>query len=131
MLLQGRNRLAYLRKKFQTATLLVQAPLWRMLVVWHRRGGWLPRALQNVYEVNKVALREYVPQEYGGRVTLFKVARHGRHDPSLGWRALAAGGLQTHEVPGTHLDMVFEPHVRTLAEQLSRALDHAWAGTQR
>ncbi|RPI54160.1 MAG: alpha/beta fold hydrolase [Acidobacteria bacterium] len=129
-LLHGRNRLAYLQKKFRTARRLVEPPLWRILVLWHRRGGWLPRALQNVYHVNKVALREYVPREYGGRITLFKIVRRGQHDPCLGWQALAAGGLETHDVPGAHVDMVFEPHARTLAERLSRALDEAWAGAR-
>ena len=98
-------------------------------MLWHRRGGWLPRALQSVTQANKYALRDYVPQAYGGRVTLFKVIqRHTPLDPLLGWGPLATGGLEIHEVPGTHLDMVFEPHVRTLAEKLARCLDEAWAG---
>jgi hypothetical protein len=34
--------------------------------------------------------------------------------------------VTVHEVPGTHVNMVFEPHARTLAEMLSSALGDAW-----
>jgi len=44
-------------------------------------------------------------------------------DPQLGWGELAAGGLEFHEVPGTHLGMLQEPHVQVLAEKLGTALD--------
>ena len=128
-LLQRKDRLSQLRGKLQTTKRLLEAPLWRLLVRWHRRGGWLPRVLQNVEQTNRVSLRDYVPSAYGGRITLFHVVRQRRHDHCLKWRALAAGGLETHDVPGTHLNMLFEPHVRTLGESLSRALDEAWAGS--
>jgi thioesterase domain-containing protein len=123
--LHGPGRVAYVGHKARTARQLVEAPLWRLLVLWQRRGGWLPRALQSVTQANKYALRDYGPQAYGGRVTLFKATQ--RRDPLMGWGPLATGGLEIHEVPGTHRTMVFEPHVRTLAEKLARCLDKAWA----
>jgi hypothetical protein len=100
-----------------------------MLVVWLRHGGWLPRTPRNVTLANRAALRDYVPQAYGGRITMFKAAQpecQRPRDPVPGWMSLAAGGLEIREVPGTHLTMVFEPHARTLAEHLASRLDEAW-----
>jgi thioesterase domain-containing protein len=126
-LLHGTNRLSYLRRKLHTAVRLVEGSLWRMLLRWHRRGGWLPHVLRSVEQGNKVALCDYVPDVYGGRITLFKVARPRSIDPCVGWENLTAGGLDTHELRGTHLDIVVEPNVKTLAERLSRVLDETWA----
>lgn len=124
-LFQGRHRLAYVGQRVRTPRKLVEAPFWRVLVLWHRRGGWLPRALQNVAQALKNARRDYVPKAYGGRVTLFRPTQS--RVPLLEWEALATGGLEIHEVPGDHLSMVLEPHVRTLAEKLARCLDKAGA----
>jgi thioesterase domain-containing protein len=46
--------------------------------------------------------------------------------PHYGWNDLAAGGVEVHDVPGTHNSMVQEPHVRALAEKLEQCLDRAW-----
>jgi len=77
---------------------------------------------------NNQASRNYVPQVYPGRVTLFRsrdqiINVKFYRDPQLGWGELAAGGLECHEVPGTHLGMLQEPHVQVLAEKLGTALD--------
>jgi aspartate racemase len=96
----------------------------------------LPNNLQDFTfrQENTQASRNYVPQVYRGRVTLFRsreqiigVSSYG--DPHLGWGELAAGGLDFHEVPGTHLGMLQEPHVKVLAEKLKACLDKAQAET--
>ena len=48
-----------------------------------------------------------------------------RLDPRVGWRTLAEGGLQIFRVPGNHLSMLQEPHVRELAATLKVILDKA------
>lgn len=128
-LLHGPGRLAIAGQKVRTARQMAAAQLWRMIVLWQRRGGWLPQALRNVYHANRNAGRDYVPRPYSGCVTLFKVARYRQcpFDLAARWQALARGGLEIHEVPGTHIDMLFEPHVRTLGETLASVLDEAWA----
>ncbi len=85
---------------------------------------------------NIQASRNYVPQVYPGRVALFRsrdqiidVDVSSCRDPQLGWGKLAAGGLECHEVPGTHLGMLQEPHVQVLAEKLTACLDKAQAET--
>jgi aspartate racemase len=95
-------------------------------------GRPLPDNLQDFTfrQENIQALRNYVPQVFPGRVTLFRsreqiigVSSYG--DPQLGWGELAAGGLEFHDIPGTHLGMLQEPHVQVLAEKLKACLDKA------
>ena len=74
------------------------------------------------------ALREYVPQVYPGCVTLFRASNQPagyNNDRDLGWGELAAGGVETHEIPGYHGSIVREPRVRLLAEQLQACLSQA------
>ncbi|HEY9709604.1 MAG TPA: thioesterase domain-containing protein, partial [Oculatellaceae cyanobacterium] len=99
-------------------------------------GRPLPNNLQDFTfrKENNQASRNYVPQVYPGRVTLFRSRDHiidvsSYRDPQLGWGELAAGGLEFHEVPGTHLGMLQEPHVQVLAEKLKDCLDKAQAET--
>ena len=81
-------------------------------------------------EVKNQAVRQYVPQVYPGRVTLFKATERvdeatSNVDPNLGWGKLAAGGLEIYEVPGDHLSMLKEPHVQVLGEKLKTCLAQA------
>ncbi|HXO18899.1 MAG TPA: amino acid adenylation domain-containing protein [Thermoanaerobaculia bacterium] len=77
----------------------------------YRRVGEVFGAVKNAYQ----------PQPYHGQITLFRAS--GGHvrftaDPTLGWGAVAAGGLVIEEVPGTHDDLVYRPHVEELAKKL-------------
>jgi thioesterase domain-containing protein/acyl carrier protein len=74
------------------------------------------------------ALRNYKPQAYPGRLTLFKARMQplfSSHTPDKGWKAVAAGGLEVRVVPGNQLAMLKEPHVQVLAEQLRTCLNRA------
>jgi thioesterase domain-containing protein len=125
-LLEGRARWS---RKLRTARQILGNAIWRKLVLWHRAGGWLPRVMQNVTQANRNARRDYVPRPYAGPVTLFRVVHtpdSRRPDPQLEWVPLSLGGLEIHEVPGTHRTMVFEPHVKTLAAKLTECLENAW-----
>ena len=50
-------------------------------------------------------MREYVPQVYDGHVTLFWASSDLRASVDFveGWRALAGGGIEVHEIPGKPL----------------------------
>jgi hypothetical protein len=82
------------------------------------------RRLYRLYENNVRAMMSYSPQPYPGRMTLFRSqAQPGTDaDPSLGWSAVAVGGVAICTVPGDHFTMVREPHVRELAAQLHHRL---------
>ena len=46
--------------------------------------------------------------------------------PDVGWRKYALGGLDVEDVPGgDHRTILFEPHVKVLAEKLRRVMDGA------
>jgi aspartate racemase len=72
------------------------------------------------------ALMQYTPRVYPGRVTLFRARMQpffSSNAADMGWRKLAAGGLDIKIVPGNHLGMLQEPHVKVLAEQLRVSLN--------
>ncbi len=100
-------------------------------------GGpeFLPQDLRRMFKLNEQAARDYKPQSYQGRVTLFKATNEpssitllatSRRYPLLGWDSLAAEGVEVHEVPGGHAfegSLLSEPHVRGLAEKLKACLE--------
>ena len=75
------------------------------------------------------AEERYVParQEYPGKITLFWAsdAKPNFQDNRLGWRRMAAGGLDLQVVPGTHTSMREEPYVAELVEKLKPCLANA------
>ena len=51
----------------------------------------------------------------------------GTYDVEAGWNFLATGGIEIINIPGNHLDIVKDPHVRVLAEKLKVSIDKAQA----
>jgi aspartate racemase len=85
---------------------------------------------REVLEANLHASRNYIPQAYPGRVTLFQARLRSPRvysDPQGGWGEAALGGVEVYEVPGDHTSVIEEPHVRVLAEKLKACLDKAIA----
>jgi thioesterase domain-containing protein len=84
----------------------------------------LLRALEDVSAANRLAHFLYVPQAYSGRVAMFRASARSDEEPDVlaGWRAVVKR-IELYEVPGDHVNMVKEPHVRALAEQLRGCLD--------
>jgi amino acid adenylation domain-containing protein/FkbM family methyltransferase len=83
------------------------------------------RTLFEITKNNMAALRNYVPQAYTGRVTLFRASEDlakQERDESLGWEKLAMGGVEIIPVPGSHNTMILKPNVETLAERLRECL---------
>ncbi len=72
---------------------------------------------------------EYTPLPYDGDVTLFK-AEQGWNSiifqhapPEQAWQPLIGGQLEIHVVPGDHIGIIEEPHVRDLVVALRRRMD--------
>jgi len=81
------------------------------------------RSYLKVYTANVQAVRRYSPRPYPGRVTLLRTKFDlPGTDETLGWGALARGGVDVFEVPGAHHEMVSEPHVSVLAQLLKDCL---------
>jgi amino acid adenylation domain-containing protein len=59
-------------------------------------------------------------------VTLFRASKQPLGivpDPTLGWNGLLNGHLEVHEIPAHHQNILKEPAVRVLAQQLTAYLD--------
>jgi thioesterase domain-containing protein/acyl carrier protein len=100
-------------------------------------AGILPRetelaeVLRRLYgcRVRMEAARNYRPQVYRGRITLFRAIeiganaersakRLGEVDPTLGWSGLSTEPVDIEFVPGSHHTMILEPNVQALAERM-------------
>lgn len=88
-------------------------------------------SFMQVHKANNRAARSYLPQDYPGRVTLFRAAEQlgeTSEDLTLGLSDLAAEGVDLHIVPGKHLTILRKPNVQVVAEQLKRCLIQVQAG---
>jgi thioesterase domain-containing protein/aryl carrier-like protein len=88
----------------------------------------LPHHHQAVVGAIVRAVGAYAPCAYAGRVTLFRARTQRRlcvDDPTIGWSALASGGVVVHTVPGDHEGILYEPNVQTLAARLGADLAEA------
>ena len=92
-------------------------------------GQWsksLAPEYTNVLDANLEATRNYQPQVYPGKVTLFRcqvqpISQTLHHD--LGWSELVTGDIEVHPIPGDHFNLLREPHVRVLAKKLKSCLE--------
>jgi amino acid adenylation domain-containing protein len=125
---------AYVIKKSRFAPRKMKSQVWRRVYqsyenlrrLCEKLGHPLPHAFRDIKEFNSLAVRDYAPKVYDGKVTLFWASADLRTSIDLveGWRALAGGGIEVHEIPGSHLDIVKEPHVGELATKLRSCLAH-------
>ena len=123
--LKGKEKFTYLRDKAQFAPAKVKQQLWRRAYRLRRFNRAMPATLRNIEGLNFLAAREYLPRIYPGRVALFWASGDLTTSFDLldGWRTLAAGGVDVHEISGNHINIVKEPHVGVLAKELRACLD--------
>jgi acyl transferase domain-containing protein/thioesterase domain-containing protein len=106
------------------------------LVGYTRIGRDVPVGLR-YYQVQKAhfrALARYQIQRYPGKITLLRAEGRGylgmellgtREDEELGWGSLAGGGLEIRDVPGEHGNVLNEPHVQIVVEELKTILPNS------
>jgi thioesterase domain-containing protein len=95
--------------------------------VYFAMGHPLPPYLRAFYKFQVIysqALRNYTPKPYPGRAIYIR-AETRPSECSFHWSKLMAGGLEVHEVPGTHLDIRVQPNLHFWAEKLKTCLSHA------
>ena len=100
---------------------------------WGLHVATLPRRVRKVRNACLEAAKYYVPRAYPGRVILFRSSREplaGLKDPHTGWGEYVSNGLEVCEVKGNHDNLLLEPQVRLVAEQLTRRLEEAQAPHQ-
>ncbi|MBV8084928.1 MAG: hypothetical protein JO247_08930 [Chloroflexi bacterium] len=91
--------------------------------IWDVSG--LPAGYLDYLNVHFKAMHTYQPRAADLHVTLFRARAQWLmrlHDPYLGWRQLARGGVERVTVPGSHGEMIRDPYVGVLAQALSRAI---------
>ncbi|MEP6915576.1 MAG: thioesterase domain-containing protein, partial [Acidobacteriota bacterium] len=67
----------------------------------------------------------FVPKTYAGRLAVFRARKQPRYrvrDKTLGWGTLVPGGVEVYVIPGTHSNVLSEPHVGWLAAALKKCL---------
>ncbi|WP_424097227.1 SDR family NAD(P)-dependent oxidoreductase [Moorena producens] len=83
------------------------------------------RPLLRVMQGNTQALVRYTPKHYTGKITLLRTSKawnSNPQDPTLGWSQFSAQEVETHLIPGHHLNLLRQPHVNVLAQTLKNLL---------
>ena len=83
------------------------------------------RPLLRVMQRNSQALFGYTPKHYTGKITLLRTSKawnSNTQDPTLGWSQFSAQEVETHLIPGHHLNLLRYPHVKVLAQTLKNLL---------
>ena len=87
--------------------------------IWSKKSKKLKNRVQRIKQAKAEELTYTYKQEvYPGRITVFQTTRATEQ----AWTELAAGGVDFHVIPGTHLDVFHEPGVQRLAEHLQAVL---------
>lgn len=84
--------------------------------------------LVKVLDCNVQAAKEYQPQIFAGKATLFWSEHQNwyiKKHPTLGWGDLVTDGLDIQRIPGDHITLMQEPHVRVLAGKLKSSIAKA------
>ncbi|MGB5153559.1 MAG: thioesterase domain-containing protein, partial [Candidatus Sulfotelmatobacter sp.] len=86
----------------------------------------LPRIVKRVRKACLQAEKDYKRRPYAGRVILFRSSHRplGQvSDPRAGWSTYARPGLEICDIKGNHENILLEPQVRSVAEQLRNCLE--------
>jgi aspartate racemase len=124
------GRLDYIRRKSRTLRRRIGTQVWGLQYKrYANKKLRLPPALRKVEQLNIVAIRNYIPRPYTGRITLFPASTRSVgefHDREQGWGKLALGGVEIHDVTGDHLTMFQMPYVSVVAQKLAECLERAF-----
>jgi hypothetical protein len=91
----------------------------------------LPPEYINVFEANLQASADYQFQCYPGNLTLFRCQIQPQNQAlsaDLSWSDLVNGEIEIYPIAAPHYDMLLEPHVRFLAEDLKKCIDRSILG---
>jgi amino acid adenylation domain-containing protein len=119
-----REKLAYVTNKSKYGTVRIKSRAWRAVYrACKGIGRDLPAHLCDVEQFNWLAARNFIPRSYAGHVTLFWASQdlRAKFDMIEGWKKLAHV-VDIVEIPGTHLNIIEEPHVAELAAKLRHSL---------
>ncbi|MDF0554670.1 amino acid adenylation domain-containing protein [Kamptonema sp. UHCC 0994] len=85
-----------------------------------------PDFLLKLLDINMQADMNYRCKIYPGSLALFRCKYQDvkyYFKPDLGWGDVVAGGVEIHNLPGSHFDLMKEPWVQFLAKDLKASLE--------
>jgi amino acid adenylation domain-containing protein len=92
-----------------------------------RDGTSVPHHLREplIFDTFMSALRVYRAERYPNKIYLLQAIEGNSRRFGIGraWIDVAGNGLQVQNVPGTHLGMMYEPHIGSLATSLRAIID--------
>jgi thioesterase domain-containing protein len=91
-------------------------------------GRPMPKAMRDNVRMFDAVGTVYAPKFFSGKLILFRAedrTAEYRHDPALGWDAVAQGGVDVLRVQGDHITIMEKPNVVDLVRQLSPLLNRA------
>jgi amino acid adenylation domain-containing protein len=92
-----------------------------------RNGIFVPDHLREilVFDTFMLALNVYCPDRYPNKIYLLQaIEGNGRRlGVGHGWIGVAEKGVEVHDMPGTHLGMMYEPHIGVVAAKLRIIID--------
>jgi thioesterase domain-containing protein len=126
---RSQGRLRYVAFAIKRASSFASLPLRRIWwSIFHRSfslGTPVAVTASNLTWAYDFAFRNHVAEIHTGRGVLLR-SREPKagydDDPTRGWTGMFTGGLKIHEVPGDHLTMFHEGHIRDVAECLNKCL---------
>jgi len=118
--LDGMQRIQYFKRLINEA--VIRAAKLKPMRTVLAYLGYIP---PNPMSAAHLARYIYNPAPFSGKVTLFKTDQNPwyvRWDPMLNWPDYVTGEFEVRRVPGEHGNILFEPYVRELAQQLNECL---------
>ncbi len=114
-----KERLAYVGEKIGTRAIRFACMAAARL---HFRK--VPAFMRSAYDINFVAVQNYKPGRYDGRLVLFRASEQDSAEApfDLGWSSTFSQPVQIYNLPGDHERIFLEPNIEELAESLKRCL---------
>lgn len=82
------------------------------------------RGFLQVFKANEQT--QYTPQSvYSNRIILFRASEEFHEQSTMGWEKFSSKPIETYDIPGDHITIMLEPHVKVLAKQLRACLEAA------
>ncbi len=110
-----RQRFVNILRRFRKKELPIKLP---------EADNALSIAIQGVAKAWVKAIADHRILPYAGRVAVLRAQGQPDYlgsdysDPSMGWGKLALGGVDSRIIPGNHIEIIRQPHVRVLADAL-------------
>jgi len=117
--LDWRSRLKYIWEKVSTRAIRFACMAAAAL---HMKQ--VPAFMSSAYDINYVAVQNYTPRPYDGKLVLFRASYQGEEEGEydLGWSSIFMQGVEVHDLPGDHERIFLEPNIDELANSLRETL---------